>query len=147
MCVARKIRGCTGVAECSGVLIYHVARPVLWVKDMAMRWRTFKYRRTVSARAIKLQYQTKTAESFRKTEERNKKDQERRVQRLLQKKRSRDEDGEVQDLAVLKRIKRAAEFYEKRAARLKQKEIVIPQWPTCNRFKNNYIIATYPSRA
>ena len=80
---------------------------------------SFKYRRIVSARAIKLQYQTKTAESFRKTEERNKKDQERRVQRLLQKKRSRDEDGEVQDLAVLKRIKRAAEFNEKRAARRK----------------------------
>ena len=37
------------------------------------------------------------------------------MQRLLQKKRSRDEDGEVQDLAVLKRIKRAAEFDEQRA--------------------------------
>ena len=31
---------------------------------------SFKYRRTVSARAIKLQYLTKTAGSFRKTEER-----------------------------------------------------------------------------
>ena len=41
------------------------------------------------------------------------------------KKTSQDEDGEVQDLAVLKRIKRAAESDE----------------------KNNYIIAIYPSRA
>ena len=36
---------------------------------------------------------------------RNEKDRERRAQRL----KSRDEDGEVQDLAVLKRIRRAAE--------------------------------------
>ena len=49
------------------------------------------------------------------------------MQRLLQKNRSRDEDGEVQYLAVLKRI-RGAEFNEKRAARLKQLEIFIPQW-------------------
>ena len=34
-----------------------------------------------------------------------------------------------QDLAVLKRIRRAAESDEKRAARLKQQEIFIPQWP------------------
>ena len=61
---------------------------------------------------------------------RNEKDRERIAQRLLQKKRSWDEDGEVQDLAVLKRIKRAAESNgEKRAARLKQQEIFIPQWP------------------
>ena len=41
----------------------------------------------------------------------NKKHQERRAQRLLQKKRLWDEDGEVQDLAVPKRIKRAALNY------------------------------------
>ena len=46
-----------------------------------------------------------------------------------QKKRSRDEDREVQDLAFLKRIKRAAESDEKRAASLKQQEIFISQWP------------------
>ena len=45
----------------------------------------------------------------------------------LQKKRSCDEDGEVQDLAVLKRIKRAVESDEKRAARLKQLEIFVPE--------------------
>ena len=43
-----------------------------------------------------------------------------RSQRLLQTKRSRDEDEEVQDLAVLKRIKRAAESIEKRAVRLNE---------------------------
>ena len=43
-------------------------------------------------------------------------------------KRLRNENGEV-DLAVLKRIKRAAEPDEKRAARLKQQEIFTPQWP------------------
>ena len=58
-----------------------------------------------------------------------KRETKRRVQHLQQKKRSRDEDGEVQDLAVLERIKRAAESNEKRAARLKQQEICIPQWP------------------
>ena len=36
-----------------------------------------------------------------------------------------DEDREVQDLAVLKRIKRTAESNEKRAAKLKQQEIFI----------------------
>ena len=36
------------------------------------------------------------------------KDQKRRAQQLQQNKRSLDEDGEVQHLAVLKRIKRAA---------------------------------------
>ena len=41
--------------------------------------------------------------------ERNEKDQERRAQRLLQKKTLQDEDGEVQDLAVLKRSKRATD--------------------------------------
>ena len=42
------------------------------------------------------------------------------------KEKSRDEDGEVQDLAVLKLIKRAAESDEKkRAARLEQQEIFI----------------------
>ena len=51
------------------------------------------------------------------------------MHRLLQKKRLRDEDGELQDLAVLKRIKRVTELMEKRAARLKQQEIFIPQWP------------------
>ena len=35
------------------------------------------------------------------------------MQRLLQKKMSQDEDGEVQDFASLKRIKRAAESDEK----------------------------------
>ena len=34
----------------------------------------------------------------------------------LQKKRSHDEDGEVQDLAVLKRIKRAVESDEKKSS-------------------------------
>ena len=53
----------------------------------------------------------------------------RRAQRLLQNNRWRDEDGEVQDLAILKRIKRATEYDGKRAARLKQQEIFIPQWP------------------
>ena len=43
--------------------------------------------------------------------------------------RSWDKDGEVQDLAVLKRIKRAAYSDEKRAARLKQQEMFITQWP------------------
>ena len=90
---------------------------------------SFKYRRTVSARANKLQYLMKIAGSFRKTEETNIKDREGGSQRLLQKKRSRDENREVQNLAVLKRIKRPAESNEKRAARLKQKEIAIPQWP------------------
>ena len=55
------------------------------------------------------------------------KDRERKVQRLLQKKRLRDKDGEVQHLAVLKRIKSDVESDEKRAARLKQQEIFIPQ--------------------
>ena len=41
-------------------------------------------------------------------EKRYEKDQERRAQQLRQKKTSRDKDGEVQHLAVLKRIKRAA---------------------------------------
>ena len=69
--------------------------------------------------------------------------------------------GQVQDLAVLKRIKRAAESIEKGAATLngssniewKQQEIFIPQWPELamyNRsidfFLNNYITAIYPSR-
>ena len=45
------------------------------------------------------------------------------------KERSQDEDGEVQDLAVLEEIKRGAESNEKRAATLKQKGIIIPQWP------------------
>ena len=36
----------------------------------------------------------------------NEKDRDRRVQHLLRKKRSQDEDGEVQDLAVMERIKR-----------------------------------------
>ena len=40
---------------------------------------SFKYGRTVSARVIKLQYLMKTAGNFRKTEERNEKDRERRV--------------------------------------------------------------------
>ena len=47
----------------------------------------------------------------------------------MQKKRSLDKDGEVQDLAVLKRIKRGAESNEKGAARLKQKGIITHQWP------------------
>ena len=56
------------------------------------------------------------------------KDRERKALRLLQK--SLDEDGEVQDFAALKQIKRAAESDEKkRAARLKQQEIFISQWP------------------
>ena len=50
------------------------------------------------------------------------------MQRLLQR-ISRDEDGEVQDMACLKRIERAGESDEKRAARLKQQELFIPQWP------------------
>ena len=33
---------------------------------------------------------------------RNEEDRERRAQQLMQKKRSRDEDGDVQDLAVVK---------------------------------------------
>ena len=69
---------CAGIAECSGVTAFGV-------KDLAMHWCkqlksekcflknvvSFKYGRIISARAVKLQYQTKTAESFRKTEERN----------------------------------------------------------------------------
>ena len=51
------------------------------------------------------------------------------MQRLLQKNRLLNEDGEVQGLAVLKLIKRAAEADEKRTARLKQQEIFIPLWP------------------
>ena len=47
------------------------------------------------------------------------------MQRLLQKKRSQDEDGEVQDLAVHKQIKRIAECNEKLAAGLKQQELFI----------------------
>ena len=39
-----------------------------------------------------------------------------------------DKDGEVQYLAVLKRIKRTAESDEKRTASLNQQEIFIPQW-------------------
>ena len=58
-----------------------------------------------------LQYQTKTAENFRnlkmRLRKRNEKDRERRAQRLLQKKMSQDEDGVVQDLAILKRNTRA----------------------------------------
>ena len=38
------------------------------------------------------------------------------MQRLQQKKMSQDEDGDVQDLAVLKRIKRAAESDIKKLA-------------------------------
>ena len=45
------------------------------------------------------------------------------------KKMLRDENGEAQDLDVLKRIKRAAESDEKRTARLKQQEIFISEWP------------------
>ena len=41
---------------------------------------------------------------IRTIEKRNEKNQERGVQRLRQKKRSRDKHGEVQDLAVLKRM-------------------------------------------
>ena len=37
---------------------------------------SFKYGKTVSVRAIKLQYQEKTAGNFRKTEERNEKNRE-----------------------------------------------------------------------
>ena len=44
------------------------------------------------------------------------------------KERSVDEDREVQNLAVLKRIKRHAKSDEKRA-RLMQQQIFIPQWP------------------
>ena len=40
------------------------------------------------------------------------------MQRLLQKKKSWDEDGVVKDLAVQKRIKRYAESDEKSAAKL-----------------------------
>ena len=47
---------------------------------------------------IKLQYQTKTAESLK----RNEKDRERKAQLILQKKGLQNEDGEVQDLAVPK---------------------------------------------
>ena len=72
------------------------------------------------------------------------------MRQVLQKnKRLWDEDGAVQDLAVLKRIKRAAESDEKRA-RLKQQEIFIPQWPELAiiaRFYNYNIIAIHPSRA
>ena len=59
----------------------------------------------------------------------NEKDREGQTQRLLQKKRLRDKDKRLQDLAVLKQISRTAESYEKRAARLKLQEIFIPQWP------------------
>ena len=71
---------CVGIAECSsGNDLLHSYTPYLNVKDLAMLWReqlksetcflekvvSFKYGSTVSAKAIKLQYQTKTAESFR----------------------------------------------------------------------------------
>ena len=62
----------------------------------------------------------------------------------MQKKRSQDEDREVQDLAVLKRIKRAAKSNEKRADGLKQKDIVIPQCPELDLIDN--IIVIYLSR-
>ena len=79
------------------------------------------------------------------TEREECKDRERKAQRLLQKKRSWDEEGEVQDLAVLKRIKRAAN--EKRAARLKQQEIFIPQWPDQAIIDFFHSLGMYPSRA
>ena len=61
----------------------------------------FKYGRTVSARAIELQYQTKTAEGFRKTDETRKGPGEKSATTSA-KKWSQDEDEEVQDLGVLK---------------------------------------------
>ena len=48
---------------------------------------------------------TRTIESEK---ERDEKDRERRAQQLRQEKRLREEDREVQDLAGLKRTKRAA---------------------------------------
>ena len=76
-------------------------------------------------------------------EKQNEKDQERRAQQLLQKKRSRGED--VQDLSVLKRTKSCI-FDEQRAARLKQQEIIIPQWPELAMNLIDFVIGIYPSR-
>ena len=68
------------------------------------------------------------------------------MQQLHQKKRSLDEDGEVQVLAFLKRIKRGAESDEKRA-KLKQQEIFIPQRPELAiKHYYNCVIGVYPSR-
>ena len=74
----------------------------------------FKFGKNVS----KMRYNTRQrqqraseTEDEKKTK-RNEKDRERRAQRLLQKKTMHDEDGEVQYLAVPKRIKKTAESDE-----------------------------------
>ena len=61
-------------------------------------WKNFQQNYNNSKELQKLKMKKK------RLKKRNEKE-ERRAQRLLQKKMSQDEDGEVQDLAVLKRIK------------------------------------------
>ena len=59
-------------------------------------------------------YMHSTCKYLAYEEKRNEKDLERRAQRLLQKKTLHHENGDVQDLTVMKRIKRAAEYDEKK---------------------------------
>ena len=95
----------------------HLSKCSIWVKVLAMRWHEqlksktcflkkvicFKYGRSVSAKAIKIQYQKKTAESFRnwrrkkgKIEKEKWQDQERRAQEPREREECTDQEIKVQ---------------------------------------------------
>ena len=87
---------------------------------------SYKYVRTVSTKAIKLQYQTKTAGSFRNTQTKRTGGEEHNE--FCNRKHRGTKMESLQYLAVLSELKELRNQM-KRTARLKQKEIVIPQLP------------------